>query len=217
MMSSGRCSWFFLVTAIAFSACATATGSGGSSAPSGTMTAAEIEAIYRARADSARTRYTEADVQFMTRMIGHHAQALEMAELAPGRTQNPQILTLSARIINAQADEIRTMQQWLRDRNQPVPEPDHALGHGPVAMPGMLTPEQMQSLAAASGEDFDLLLLTFMIQHHAGAVTMVEELFRTDGAAQDEEVFKFASDAQVDQRTEIERMEQMLAQLRFAQ
>jgi uncharacterized protein (DUF305 family) len=50
-----------------------------------------------------------------------------------------------------------------------------------------------------------------MIQHHRGAVSMVKELFSTQGAGQDETVFKFASDVNVDQSTEIARMEKMLA------
>jgi uncharacterized protein (DUF305 family) len=200
---------------------------GCSRATSGSVTAvglpsdsiAAIEALYRARADSARTLYTDADVRFMTRMIGHHAQALEMARLAPDRTESSQIATLAARIINAQADEIATMQRWLRDRGQPVPSVDtlmtHAAGHGGAMpdMPGMVSAEQMRALEQARGAAFDRLFLSLMIQHHSGAVTMVEELFATDGAAQDEEVFKFASDAQVDQRTEIERMELMLERM----
>ena len=80
-------------------------------------------------------------------------------------------------------------------------------------MPGMLTPEQMRELDAARGREFDRLFLTDMIQHHRGAVTMVHDLFATDGAAQDEQAFKLASDIQVDQTTEIARMERMLAEL----
>ncbi|MQA89976.1 MAG: DUF305 domain-containing protein [Gemmatimonas sp.] len=180
---------------------------------------AQIEALYRARADSARTLHTNADVRFMTRMIAHHAQALEVARLAPDRTENSQLRTLAARIINAQSDEIATMQGWLRDRGQPVPSPDTMATHAdhgggdPPAMPGMVTAEQMNSLEQAEGLGFDRLFLSLMIHHHSGAVEMVEELFTTDGAAQDEEVFKFASDAQVDQRTEIDRMERMLESL----
>jgi uncharacterized protein (DUF305 family) len=85
---------------------------------------------------------------------------------------------------------------------------DHAMH-----MPGMLTPEQIRQLGAARGAEFDRLFLTFMIQHHRGAVTMVRELFAMDGAGQDEEVFKFASDAQVDQATEVARMELMLSEM----
>lgn len=182
--------------------------------------AAELEAIYRARLDSARTRFTEADVRFMSGMIGHHAQALVMARLAPTHGAGPSVQTLAARIINAQEDEIATMQQWLRERGQAVPE-IHIMGtelmvHGAehaMHMPGMITPEQMQQLDRARGPEFDRLFLTYMIQHHRGAVTMVHDLFGTDGAGQDEAVFKFASDLQVDQLTEVARMEQMLAAL----
>jgi len=79
-----------------------------------------------------------------------------------------------------------------------------------MLMPGMLTDAQMNELDAARGEDFDRLFLTFMIQHHKGAVSMVKELFAAQGAGQDETVFKFASDVQVDQTTEINRMLEML-------
>ncbi len=181
---------------------------------------ADIEALYLARMDSARARFTEADVRFMTSMIGHHAQALVMARLAPTHGASPSLQTLAARIINAQRDEIASMQQWLRDRGQPVPEVHfdgptlmiHGADHAMHA-PGMLTPEQMQELERARGPEFDRLFLTYMIQHHRGAVAMVLELFATDGAGQDEEVFKFASDVQVDQITEIKRMELMLESL----
>ena len=112
------------------------------------------------------------------------------------------------------------MQRWLQDRRRPVPEPsatgmkmrmngaDHVM-----LMPGMLTQDQMKELDQARGSEFDRLFLTFMIQHHRGAVTMVQDLFGTYGAAQDETVFKFANDVNVDQSTEIARMERMLAAL----
>lgn len=175
-------------------------------------------AILRARADSARLPYTAADISFMTHMIAHHAQALEMAKLAPTHGASGPVRTLAARILNGQHDEITTMQQWLRDRRQPVPDPSaaglhagHGAGQAHMMMPGMLTHEQMTQLDAARGWEFDRLFLTFMIQHHRGAVGMVEALFGTHGAAQDEIVFRFASDVQVDQRTEIARMERLLA------
>jgi uncharacterized protein (DUF305 family) len=181
---------------------------------------AEREAIYWARQESARTRFTDADVHFMTGMIGHHAQALVMSRLAPTNGANSQVQTLASRIINAQQDEIAAMQKWLRDRDQPVPEV-HIMGttlmvhgdgdHDSMNMPGMLTPEQIQELSEAQGEVFDRLFLTYMIQHHSGAVTMVDELFSTDGAGQDEAAFKIASDINVDQITEIARMERMLS------
>lgn len=176
--------------------------------------------IIQARTDSIRRLYTEADVRFMSHMIGHHAQAIDMARMAPTHGASPSILTLASRIINAQRDEIATMQQWLRDRQLPVPEaraagmPMMMNGHmHEMPMPGMLTAEQMQQLDAARGEEFDRLFLTSMIQHHRGAVTMVKELFGSYGAGQDETVFKFASDVNVDQTTEIARMQKMLASI----
>jgi uncharacterized protein (DUF305 family) len=155
--------------------------------------------------------YSEADVRFMADMIGHHAQALVMAGWAPTHGASPAIRRLAERIVNGQQDEIATMQHWLRDRELPVPEGSH-MGHGHL-MPGMLTDAQMRQLEEAKGPEFDRLFLTFMIQHHRGAVAMVKELFGTPGAAQDETVFKFASDANVDQSTEIARMERMLSAL----
>lgn len=186
---------------------------------------ADLEALYWARQENARTDFTEADVRFMTHMIGHHAQALVISQLAPTHDASASVQTLAARIINAQKDEIATMQRWLRQRNQPVPEihidgtelmvhsaEGHTMSHG-MDMPGMLTQAQIDSLDAARGTDFDRLFLRYMIEHHRGAVTMVDTLFSTDGAAQDEAAFKLASDINVDQQTEIARMERMLQAL----
>lgn len=183
--------------------------------------AAELEALYRARTDSARARFVEADAAFMTGMIVHHAQALLMASLAPDRGAGPAIRTLAARITNAQRDEIALMQRWLRERGRSVPEPHvsgttlmvHGAGDHAHHMPGMLTDEQLRTLAAARGGAFDRAFLELMIQHHQGAVTMVQELIQTDGAARDPETFRLVSDIQVDQRTEIARMERMLQAL----
>ncbi len=183
-------------------------------------TVARLEALYRARADSALTGYHPADVHFMTGMIGHHAQALVMSGFAPENGASPTIRTLCARIINGQKDEIDIMQAWLRDRGEKVPEIHIADGrltiHGPEHahhMPGMLSAEQLEELRHARATDFDRLFLKYMIMHHRGAVTMVLDLFATDGAAQDDFVFKLASDIQADQGSEIRRMELMLEEL----
>jgi uncharacterized protein (DUF305 family) len=154
---------------------------------------------------------TEADVRFMTDMIGHHGQAVLMAGWVPGRAASPAVRRLAERILAGQRDEIATMRQWLQDRGRTSPDPHHA-GHG-HRMAGMLTDAQLEQLQAARGPDFDRLFLTFMIQHHRGAVSMVKTLFGTPGAAQDETVFKFANDVNVDQTTEIARMERMLSAL----
>ncbi len=157
-------------------------------------------------------RFTEADAAFVTGMISHHAQAIEMAQMAPSHSTTPSIHTLAARIINAQHDEIAWMEAWLRDRRQPVPAAE-AHAHGHEYLPGMITPEQLAQLQEATGPAFDRLFLALMIQHHEGAVAMVTQLVATDGAVQDPATFKLASDIHVDQTTEIARMEQMLAAL----
>ena len=178
------------------------------------------EAIAEARADSARIPYTAGDVKFMTDMIGHHAQAIRMSRMAPSHGASPAVQTLAARIINAQTDEIFNMQQWLADRQKPWPHVDvtgamhggHESHHAMMA--GMLTDAQMAELDAARGTAFDRLFLTYMIQHHKGAVAMVKELLSGGGAAHNDTVFRLAGDINVDQTTEIARMEKMLAALR---
>ncbi len=178
------------------------------------------EAVARARADSTQLPWTRADAEFMAGMIGHHAQAIAMARLAPGNKAGSAVRILAARIISAQSDEIQLMRQWLSDRLQPVPEADprgmkHEMGGGSMMMlmPGMLTEAQMLELGQARGREFDRLFLQYMIQHHQGAVSMVKTLFETDGAGQNQTVFKFASDVNVDQTTEIARMQKMLAEI----
>lgn len=186
----------------------------------------------RAAADSLRYPYTQADIDFMSGMIHHHAQAIVISKWAESRGASPAVQRLTARIINAQTDEITLMQTWLGDRNASVPQVDsmgnvtmpgqmpsmpgmdHAAhGGNSTEMPGMLSPAQMDSLRAARGPRFDQLFLTYMIQHHRGAVAMVKTLFSNHGAGQNETIFKFASDAEVDQTTEINRMMQMLLEL----
>ena len=171
-------------------------------APANAQTPAEI-----ARADRGIPPYTNADVHFMSGMIPHHAQAVLIAGWAPSHGAGPAVRALCERIVVAQRDEIALMQGWLRDRKLPVPDAGHQ-GH---MMPGMLTPEQLEQLDRARGAEFDRLFLRFMIQHHEGALTMVEQLMGSHGAAQDDTVFKFAADVNADQTTEIDRMYEMLA------
>ena len=165
-----------------------------------------------------------ADVQFMQGMIAHHAQALAMVALLDTHTTRPDLQAIGLRIKISQQDEIRLMQRWLQDRHQVVPTVDSSnVAHMPGAqmagmsmsgttmmMPGMLTAEQMAQLARATGPAFDRLFLEGMIRHHEGAITMVNNLLATPGAAQAPEVFTFASDANADQRAEIKRMRSVL-------
>jgi uncharacterized protein (DUF305 family) len=183
--------------------------------------AAPLTPADAAKADSGRPPYTPADVHFMQGMIGHHSQAVVMAGWAPSHGARPDVLRLCDRINVSQRDEIVTMQRWLRERHETVPEADFQYppktmagmpGMEGMLMPGMLTPDQMAQLDHARGPDFDRLFLTFMMQHHLGALTMVGQLFDSQGAAQDDRIFKFASDVGSDQTAEIGRMRNMLAQ-----
>ena len=158
--------------------------------------------------DLSRVQYSAADVRFMQGMIGHHAQALEMAALVPERTHRDDMRLLAKRIDLSQADEIRMMQHWLEARGQQVPGP-HA-HHAAGMMPGMLSTEEMTRLAAARGDAFDRLFLELMIKHHEGALTMVKELYATAGAGQESEIYAFTSDVDADQRMEIDRMRGMI-------
>ena len=159
--------------------------------------------------DLSKVRFTSADVEFMQGMISHHAQAVEMTDLLKTRTERPEMRALAQRIDISQTDEIKMMQEWLVARGQFAPE-QFAHHHEGMMMPGMLTPEQMQRLSATRGAEFDRLFLEGMIAHHEGALTMVAELMKQPGAAQESEIFGFVSDVEADQRAEIDRMSLML-------
>lgn len=215
-MSSITRSTPYLAAIVALAACG-GHGAAHSAAPAPASAGGASAAVAQAKADSVRYAYTTADVHFMQGMIGHHSQAIVMAGWAPTHGASPSVRILCERIINAQQDEIVTMQTWLTDRHQTVPEatagPMKMMMNGKeqeMLMPGMLTAEQLHQLDLARGPAFDKLFLTDMIQHHKGAVSMVQDLFGTYGAAQDEVIFKFANDVNVDQTTEIARMEKML-------
>ena len=163
--------------------------------------------------DLSQEQYTGADIKFMQGMIGHHAQAVEMVALVPSRALSDDVRTLALRIDVSQQDEMTMMREWLRSRGQQIPDPRTHHMMGATLMPGMLTTEEMARLAAATGAVFDRLFLEGMIQHHSGAITMVRELFATDGAGQTPEIFSYASDVDADQRMEIDRMGVLLKEL----
>ena len=162
--------------------------------------------------------YTKADVAFMQGMIGHHAQAVTMAGYAEPNGASSEVRVLAGRIAVAQTDEIDFMANWLRTRKQEVPATD-AMAHmhhagmemvGGGMMPGMLSAAQMDTLSKVRGEAFDWYFLTYMIQHHRGAISMVDDLVAAKFAANDDNIFKFVSDVVADQTTEIARMELLL-------
>ena len=162
------------------------------------------------------------DVEFMQGMIHHHAQAVEMTDMIESRTDNRGLRLIGERISKSQSDEIAFMKRWLEMRGEPIEmkvsqqhhdatkTPTH--GHEPPKagtqdtphlMPGMLTLVQMDALRKAKGAEFDRLFLTGMIQHHNGALVMVEDLFDSPGSGQDAELFTFATDVDSGQRAEI--------------
>ena len=144
--------------------------------------------------------YTKADVEFMQGMIAHHAQAVYMSRLAAGHGANPKVLALATMIDQSQIPEIRIMQDWLRRYNQFAP--DTSSWHT-MTMAGMLTDEQIKALNAAQGVEFDRKFLEYMIQHHSGALIMVEVLFATPGAGQEVDTNVFANDVVTVQTGEI--------------
>lgn len=167
------------------------------------------------------------DVAFMQGMIMHHAQAVEMTALMEVRTQNKELRLLGARISQSQSDEMAFMRRWLAARGEKGrmdmpehPKTEHNMHAGMdmsahELMPGMLSAMQMDELRKAKGTEFDRLFLTGMIQHHKGALTMVDEMFATAGAGQDAELFNFATDVDSGQRAEIKIMQTMLGETAY--
>jgi uncharacterized protein (DUF305 family) len=210
-----------VLAVILLAAAGAACGSGaGSSAPiiqpGAPGEASKVVQAEQAR-DLSKVQFTPADVKFMQGMIHHHAQAIDMVKLLVTRTQSEDLKRFALRIELSQDDEIKMMRRWLEVRGQEVPgEHAHHMPGAPM-MPGMLNKQEMDRLAAAQGPEFDRLFLEGMIKHHAGAITMVQELFATPGAGQDSEIYAFASDVDADQRMEIERMGAMLAMIKERQ
>ena len=175
------------------------------------------QGIYKTPPTLGAYPYTDADIDFMSGMIPHHAQAVIMAGWCGSHGARKDVTVLCERIVVAQRDEIAMMREWLGDRGQEVPDAtstrhkmkmDGAVHE--MLMPGMLSDEEMAALDKARGPEFDRLFLEGMIKHHQGAIDMVDVLFKAYGAAQDETIFKFASDVYADQGIEIERMREML-------
>jgi uncharacterized protein (DUF305 family) len=157
-----------------------------------------------------RAAYVAADVRFMQDMIQHHAQALDMTRLIADRTEDETIRRAGQRIDASQEDEIALMRRWLEARGErTTPSAAHAGHH---LMPGMLDADAMARLAAARGEAFDRRFLESMIRHHEGALVMVRDLFATEGAGREPEIYQFANHVDADQRAEIARMRRLLNQ-----
>ncbi|MFN8573743.1 MAG: DUF305 domain-containing protein [Gemmatimonadaceae bacterium] len=154
--------------------------------------------------------YTKADVEFMQGMIAHHAQAIVMSRMAEANGANAQVLKLSRKIDQSQVPEIIIMQGWLRRHDQFAP--DTSSWHE-MRMDGMLSDDELKSLSEAKGVAFDRLFLNGMIKHHAGALKMVEDLFKSPGAGQEVDANVFANDVVTAQTAEIGIMRRLLSQL----
>ena len=202
--------------ATTLSACAGATGQATAGAPP-----APAGAPVGAAPAAARRIANPADVNFVAGMIPHHAQAVKIAGWALTHGARDDIKRFAERIVVAQRDEIELMQNWLREKGEPVPPADathHRMTHGgtqhDMLMPGMLTDEELKRLDAARGTEFDRLYLQAMIKHHEGAIQMVDELEAAHGSRQDEFVFRLSQDVYADQTTEIEFMKKLLATIK---
>ncbi len=166
--------------------------------------------------------WNQADVDYVTDMIWHHLQALEMSQLAPDRAQDPAVRSLASRIFDVQGSEIHGLAAWLQERDLPVPVvieqgdgsgprlPDGGHGHDAGSMPGMLSAAQMTELEKASGPEFDELYLTGMIQHHQGAVDMSTTVM-VEGV--DARTNELAHDIGAGQQAEIGRLQELLDEL----
>lgn len=217
---------FLTAAAIAGLACErTSSATPASAAPPAMAAGTGVQPIVNGQTDlSAAAKgarpVTKADVDFMSGMIAHHAQAVIMAGWAPSHKASASLQRYCERVVVGQSDEIRLMQQWLKDHGQPVPDAKDTRMHMTMngktmdmLMPGMLSDDEMKQLDQARGVEWDRLFLQGMIKHHGGAIDMVNTLNSSNGAAQDEFVFKLSNDIYADQMTEITRMQQMLAAL----
>lgn len=187
---------------------------GAPGAPSRVITAGQAEAL-------GRTSFNAADVAFLQHMAVHHAQAVEMVALLRTRGSDERVKRLGERIAASQEAEIALMQDWLVSRGQATEMADMHAGHAMAqagggdhaVMVGMLTPNQMTELAAATGPAFDRLFLQGMIQHHQGALDMVDGLNALPDAAEDPTLSDFATSIVADQSAEIRRMQNILSEL----
>ncbi|MFT6094548.1 MAG: hypothetical protein ACJA2Q_002453, partial [Pseudohongiellaceae bacterium] len=161
--------------------------------------------------DLAGIQFSDGDVKFMQGMISHHSQALDMSILVDGRTNRDTMTLMARRISLSQEDEIDMMQDWLKARDLMVPGMDSQHMAEGEMMPGMASLDEMAELATLQGAAFDTMFLQLMIEHHKGALTMVEDLLGQRGSAQDSVLFEFTSDVTADQASEIDRMNSMLA------
>ena len=147
---------------------------------------------------------TGSDAMFLQMMIPHHEQAIVMSDLALKISKTPQILDLAKQIKAAQNPEIMQMKNWLADSGF-----SEDPGHSMDGMGGMLSDEDLDVLAKSSGKTFEKLFLSGMIEHHQGAIQMVNMISNSANP----EIKKFGQSIVNAQSAEIELMNELLKTL----
>jgi uncharacterized protein (DUF305 family) len=177
-------------------------------------------------AASSTRKTAKPDVDFMQGMIMHHQQAVDMVAILLKNGKNERLRAFGIKISLSQTGEIKFMKQWLTDRGEAIEMSHGAMmampgakmdadgGMSGMMMPGMLTPAQMDALSKAKGDECDHLFLTGMIQHHGGALSMVDDLLHEPLGAQDPVMFDFATDIDNTQSAEIKLMQSMLEEMK---
>ena len=172
----------------------------------------------KAETEESDNGFNEADVEFATAMIPHHAQALVMVDMTMGRKVDPELAELAEQIRAAQAPEIEQMADWLTDWDEPVPETmrDHANAHGDAHMedsdmPGMMSAEDLDELEALSGTAFQVEWVESMIEHHEGAIEMAEDQLDRGEFPAALDLAEHIADAQSDEIETLEQLEEKLS------
>lgn len=151
--------------------------------------------------------FNAADEMFVTMMIPHHQQAIDMADIVLAKTDiAPQVTALAQQIKDAQGPEIETMRGWLQDWGVDYDDSIGGMGHGD----GMMSDDDMTALEEASGPEAGRLFLEQMIVHHQGAIDMAEMAL---DSAQNPDVTALATQVIEDQTAEIATMQDLLATL----
>jgi uncharacterized protein (DUF305 family) len=150
--------------------------------------------------EKSSSQYSADEIMFAQMMIPHHEQAVTMSDLALTNTTNPEVRALATAIRDAQEPEIVQMQSWLGD------DTGHDGHNHDMEMGGMLTAEELETLASLKGEAFDQFFLASMIAHHEGALDMVDMISDSTNS----EVKTLAANIVKSQSAEIEAMKALL-------
>lgn len=155
------------------------------------------------------------DEMFVTMMIPHHQQAIDMADVVLAKDGlDPRVAELAQQVKDAQGPEIERMLGWLEDWGVEYdPEPMGGMDHGstsPDGGDGMMSEEDMTALENADATEASRLFLEQMIMHHEGAVEMARTALDD---AQNPEVLALAEQVIGDQTVEIATMQDLLTKL----